>query len=274
MGRYVFGEDYMNRTCPVCRSQSSEMIGTRSDRAAPTEICHDFAIARCAGECGALYTCYPADWDVHAIYQGANYHVTRQALVGHPPYEERYAHDLKIAKDRLCRVETYRKSSGGRLIDIGCSNGALVACAWQSGYDAYGCDISPYIIEKTREILANLSIAGERLFVMNVDEHIGLPIEPFDVIQCNDVIEHSIDPIRFLDALHKMLAPGGFMFIDTPDFDDPEFVEEGLAWRHIRPVEHTVYLHERSLKYMAEAVGLKIVDFYRPIRGKIVLIAE
>jgi SAM-dependent methyltransferase len=46
---------------------------------------------------------------------------------------------------------------------------------------------------------------------------IGLPPETFDLVHCNDVLEHVPDPLAAITNLAGALAPGGKMEIGFPD---------------------------------------------------------
>lgn len=262
----------VDTVCPICNSGEHVEFGIHSDGD------RLFAINRCMDGCGCLYVVYPEGWDIHSIYDGAKYHVDRQKYTKHVLYKDRFDHDYKISIGRLKFVKEYiqklnlKHESESRLIDVGCSNGALVKAALDNGYkNVYGCDISEYIIDKAKEATG----FGDKLFVHNVDSELFSKEhkKKYDIVQCNDVVEHSDNPVRFLVRLRSLLSRGGVMFVDTPDFGDPEFMEVGLSYRHVKPIEHTVMLSEDVLIYMAGRADLEVCDFYKPIPGKIVMVA-
>ncbi|MEM1412198.1 MAG: class I SAM-dependent methyltransferase [Pseudomonadota bacterium] len=58
--------------------------------------------------------------------------------------------------------------------------------------------------------------------------------QPFDVVICADVIEHLCDPLPLLEFLKGQLAPGGQLFLSTPERDRVR----GQDCRHSPNPEH------------------------------------
>ncbi len=86
----------------------------------------------------------------------------------------------------------------------------------------------------------------------------------FDVIYCSEVIEHLPQPIPFLRALRSILAPGGVVFLTTPDMGHrslPRGARDLIATEEIRPPEHLLYLGRPALSAMLEESGFGDVRF-------------
>jgi 2-polyprenyl-3-methyl-5-hydroxy-6-metoxy-1,4-benzoquinol methylase len=100
----------------------------------------------------------------------------------------------------------------GRLLDLGCSNGALAERARAVGHRVVGVD------------LAELRGTAERVDrLVRADLDHGIPDEvgedgPFDVVLAGDVLEHVRDPERVLDQARDLLAPGGRLIVSVPNF--------------------------------------------------------
>lgn len=114
--------------------------------------------------------------------------------------------------------------SSGRLIDVGCGNGAFVAAARRRGYDAWGLDFSAKAIE-----------AGRRHF--RIDTLLCASIEElatrfgerrFDIVTAFEVLEHMDNSSAFLDQLTGLLAPGGYVIVSVPNRERrPRLLNEG-----------------------------------------------
>jgi 2-polyprenyl-3-methyl-5-hydroxy-6-metoxy-1,4-benzoquinol methylase len=153
-------------------------------------------------------------------------------------------------------LERLRCDSGiasGRLLDIGCGLGHLVAEARQMGYDAVGVDPSEQAIaEARRRSGPDSAICGtysESLF----------PSGHFDLITLVHVIDHVVTPIEMLRAMHGHLRPGGHAFIATHNIGSllAKLTGKGfIAWS----VQHISYYTPATLAGSARAAGLEPVS--------------
>jgi SAM-dependent methyltransferase len=147
-------------------------------------------------------------------------------------------------------VERY-SSPPGRLIDAGCGEGFFLQQATQSGWDAEGIDYS----------LKSHYPAGVKVAVGRLDERGGLPFPDgsADVVTCWAVIEHVRDPHQAVREIHRLLKPGGYLFLDTPLCDDwsERFVQARSHWFH--PPEHLHVFSARGLRQVVERSGFRVV---------------
>jgi SAM-dependent methyltransferase len=100
----------------------------------------------------------------------------------------------------------------GRSLDVGCGHGAVVHELLDRGWDAYGSDLSRWMIEQARAAVparAGRFLAGEAT---------DLPFPGrFDLITCLEVLEHVPDPVAVLSALRKASMPGARLIATTPN---------------------------------------------------------
>ena len=100
-----------------------------------------------------------------------------------------------------------------RVLDIGCGYGALLAfAAKQYAASGYCMDVSEYLWPKFRDSHKLAWAKG------NVElDPIPFP-GTFDVIIMTEVLEHfNFQPAPTLIKIHDALAPGGLLFLSTPD---------------------------------------------------------
>lgn len=97
----------------------------------------------------------------------------------------------------------------GTLLEVGLGHGAFArrASRW---FDVVGIDLDTEVV---RRAVAGTRIAGAAASASE------LPIrsEAVDVVTCIDVVEHLPDPDRFLAEAHRVLRPGGYLHISTPN---------------------------------------------------------
>lgn len=139
----------------------------------------------------------------------------------------------------------------GRLLDVGCGHGVLLAEARARGYDVLGLELAAGAVAHAREELG--------LPVMDVPlEDFGLePREPFDVIVLADVLEHLEDPVEAIDSCCDLLADGGVLCIVTPDPSAPAARLAGRRWWGYVPA-HRCLLPRRTVLELLASRGLVI----------------
>jgi ubiquinone/menaquinone biosynthesis C-methylase UbiE len=111
-------------------------------------------------------------------------------------------------------------SSEGLALDFGCGAGGLTYRIAERCRHVIGIDLEEYKLEFARK-------QKERLKRQNVEflcyDGERLPFEPDTVqsIYCIDVIEHLPTPEHFINEFHRVLQPGGKLFLSF-----------GPPWRH------------------------------------------
>jgi len=255
----------------LVRLDDGERLGSVTDDGATFDVFRDRATG--------LIFCRPflsELSDYKRLYAGDAYHVRRQRDVGHLPYRDRFDHDREIARQRL---QTLREvfPDADSVLDVGCSNGALVAVALDEGLDAYGCDLNPDILRCAEALDERLT---GRLFVYDFETGAAEPSAPslpdctLRALVLNDVVEHVIDPVAGLGHLRQFMGSSRTaLIIDTPDTDSEGFRTRGAGWHHVRPVEHAYLFNERNLMDVVRAAfpEAELLRTTRPIPGKVVV---
>jgi len=150
------------------------------------------------------------------------------------------------------RVQRFGKR-GGRWLDVGCSAGFVLKCAKDLGFEPYGVDVEGFGLDHARE-----AYGIEHVYKGFVEE-LDFPDGYFDVISCYDVIEHVPDLNRFVDALARLLAPGGIIDIRTPDVGHWTVPKDLATWDAILPGEHLYNFDRNTLTRLVEQHGLRVV---------------
>jgi SAM-dependent methyltransferase len=117
-------------------------------------------------------------------------------------------------RDRHRRVlEIFAARRPRRFLDVGCGDGRFTAFLKNvAGADeAHGVELSPSGVEKARKhgiLAACVDVGTERLPCAD-----GF----FDAVFAGEIIEHLVDPDHLLEEIHRVLAPGGFLVLTTPN---------------------------------------------------------
>jgi len=115
---------------------------------------------------------------------------------------------------RLQRVIELAKSRRAEvLLDIGCSNGdiTIVLKTVLGAKEVYGVELVPQYVELA-------SKKGIKVLQVDVDySDIPLPDRYCDAIFCGEIIEHLLNVKHFLREIYRVLKPGGFCILTTPN---------------------------------------------------------
>jgi 2-polyprenyl-3-methyl-5-hydroxy-6-metoxy-1,4-benzoquinol methylase len=149
-----------------------------------------------------------------------------------------------------------------RVLDIGCGEGHF-SLSLSGVTERWG--VEPTDAADVASTLLDKVIRGTF-----EEAEADLPEAYFDVIICNDVIEHMVDHDRFLSSVGKYLAPGGMLVGSIPNARYYQNLFELLLekdWRYrdsgILDVTHLRFFTEKSLIRALTKHGFQIEHFAR-----------
>ena len=209
--------------------------------AAPLFDKDGFAIVRCRG-CGLVYVnprLTPAA--LAALYQG-------QEISPAAYYVRTARQDEASFAQRLALIERFREP--GALLDLGCGPGTFSAVARGRGWRPLGLDVNPRSIAHCHE-------RGLEA-ICDVFPSAALDGRRFDAIVMNDFLEHLPDPGAALEAAGALLAPGGVLFVTTPDVGSLMARVSGPRWLHLKPNEHLNYFDRVTIDRLLTRAGYRV----------------
>lgn len=124
----------------------------------------------------------------------------------------------RAARDLIARETGITQ---GTSLDVGSAYGGMVAAFAEGGFDAQGVEIDPHWCA-----LGNLNCRSKGFgdLVKLGDFLGGEDFGTYDVVTCNDVIEHVEQPRRAIGKMAQMLNPGGVLYLVIPN---------GRSWDHV-----------------------------------------
>jgi SAM-dependent methyltransferase len=154
------------------------------------------------------------------------------------------------ARAKLAFVTQYARPRG-RLLDVGASFGHFLAEA-RTRFEAHGIEVSPSAVAWARK-------------TFDVDIDVGsiyqLGDGTYEAVTCWDVIEHLEDPAGAIDQMRCRLAPGGRLFLSTPDAGSLVARVMGVRWHYLDPVQHLHLFSRRNLVRLLSRHGLSLVGY-------------
>jgi len=137
---------------------------------------------------------------------------------------------------------------GARVLDVGAAYGFFVKAARDAGLDASGLEPVAPCARFAREEL------GVRLHTGRIEDA-PLAAGSFDVVTLFDVIEHLTDPTSALERIHRLLAPGGMVVVETGDLGGLLARVVGARWYYYDPPQHLTYFSLASLEHLLDRCG-------------------
>ncbi len=262
--------------CPACGS---------AERTAGYAGLHDkaFGVApgrwnscRC-GSCGCLYLDpRPTEATVHRAYsayythrapeipfaptQGARRRERRRAELSR--LHERWGYPIdgaevargsalgtarELALDRSIRHMPWRRD--GRLLDVGCGNGTYLLRMRHLGWTCTG-------VETDGASAAIARSAGLRVLETPLPR-IGLAAGAMDAVTMDHVIEHLHAPVEYVRHCWRLLAPGGRLWIATPNVESLGHRRFGADWFALQPPSHIALHTRRSIVQLLGRAGIE-----------------
>jgi SAM-dependent methyltransferase len=155
------------------------------------------------------------------------------------------------ARYRLGKVRVHLR--GRRLLDVGCSTGALLEEAFDAGLEADGIDLSRTAVDRARG-------KGHTARVATVESLTGVT---YDAVTAFDVIEHVLDPSSFLQSAHGLLPPGGVLALTTPNTNSLTSRAMGRRWYFYLPTVHTFHFNPGNITALLSSRGFDVLEISR-----------
>lgn len=157
--------------------------------------------------------------------------------------------------DREYRHLPRPSSNANMLLDIGCGNGAFLALAQTCGWQGLGLEPDPAAARTACELGVEVITGGI--------EQLHERSECFDAITLSHVLEHMHSPAQVLEQCHRLLKPGGILWLETPNALSLGHTLFGRHWRGLEAPRHLVLFTERALRQVLARSGFANVRHLR-----------
>ncbi|MGH9741314.1 MAG: class I SAM-dependent methyltransferase, partial [Candidatus Acidiferrum sp.] len=106
---------------------------------------------------------------------------------------------------------------GKRVLDVGSGYGGMLISMAEQGADVSGVEIDPERAQMGRRRLDDLRLRVPYHEADICAAGIRGRLGTFDVVVCQDVLEHVLDPTQVIESLCAMLRPKGVIYIQIPN---------------------------------------------------------
>lgn len=164
-------------------------------------------------------------------------------------------HDERVGR-MLRRIQQLMNVAPGesiRLLDIGCSTGALLMSARREGFEVEG-------IEPATRAAQAAQATGLKVFAGTLHEA-SLPPSSFHAATLIEVIEHLVAPGDLLREAWRILKPGGVLLVGTGNAASWTVGFMGGSWEYFqvnRHGGHISFFTPYSLGLLAARCGFRI----------------
>ena len=249
----------LHQSCKLCNSTNLKGFAIDTVRVGPhisRVQCHD---------CGIVFANPMADSTELAAYYQSYYEKENYQSIS---FKEKIQNELnKIEK--LNPTEINQKvrylnklKSGDKFLDIGCGLGMGLAYANKLGCELSATELDHDSIDFIKNRYSVETYQGDLLDANYPDSY-------FDFIHISHVIEHVGDPRAYIQEMKRILKPGGFMAIGTPDISSKIYtIHRWSNFLRLRVpdivdgLDHTFIFSKDRLKSITEEEGFSVFDHY------------
>lgn len=229
--------------CPGCGSRSVKPVpGIGKALDAPTRSAvfrqNEYRILRCA-DCGLVFKDSILTEEQFSRYYGDFEFSTWEASETYP-----------TERPVLRFLQTL--PPGSKVLDFGCSTGRLLAQA-PRGLELHGFEIN-------QEAAAKGAARGIRMVGKwdDLAAHAG----SVDALVMMDVFEHIEKPTGLLEALLRLVKPGGSLVIATGNADSRACRVDLPNFWYFRNIQHVAMLTRKYCEFAARKFGLRIAQWH------------
>lgn len=208
-----------------------------------------FPILECTG-CGHMHT--PAKFTVDELTRLYTQYYPRGTLALDAFAPEQEKTGFGAWRDGL-RASAFRwVPRNVRVLDIGCGLGTTLAYHRARGCEAVGIEAD-----------SNVQVFAQRYGLdirHGVFDGSQFPAGYFDYVTLDQVAEHVADPQAMFVAVAKVLKPGGFAIVTTPNARSIGARIFGQKWLNWHVPYHVQFYSRKSLKLAASQAGLRVQE--------------
>lgn len=136
-------------------------------------------------------------------------------------------------------------------LDIGCGAGVFLDVCLKCGIKISGADLSAAMVRHCKN--NGYKVVRNNIYDSYFDG------KKFDMVSGFQVIEHVIDPIKFIKRISALIKNDGLLVITTPDVEGFSAKLQGKGWFEYHNLEHNFFFNKKSLEILLKKSGFKIL---------------
>lgn len=181
-------------------------------------------------------------------------------------------HDINPLRTNY--IEEHVSLAGKKVLDVGCGGGILSEAMAQRGAEVTGLDLGEANLN-TAKLHSLESGVKVNYQLVAVEDYAEQHPASFDVVTCLEMLEHVPDPESIVNALSKLVKPGGHVFLSTINRNPKSYLMAILGAEYILNMvprgthDHHKFIKPSELVRWTRAANLEALDMtgmtYNPI---------
>jgi 2-polyprenyl-3-methyl-5-hydroxy-6-metoxy-1,4-benzoquinol methylase len=232
--------------CPICS-------GTRLRRVFEVQTWSTYQIELCRN-CGFVFAApRPSAEELNRFYTSTYFTKDHDLNLGYANYRSVAEENARRMWHEFKQLLAEQKVVNRKLLDVGCATGGFLAEAKKDQWDGVGVEFSEFAIEVAKKEFGLNVLQGDVF-------HPELVPGSFGVVTMYHVLEHVIDPLATLKQSLKLLAPGGLLYVELPNWASVGRRARGVKWAQLKPPEHINFFTPKSLALAAKNAGFQVLS--------------
>ncbi|HUI75241.1 MAG TPA: methyltransferase domain-containing protein [Candidatus Acidoferrum sp.] len=141
---------------------------------------------------------------------------------------------------------------GKRVLDVGSGYGGTLLSMAEQGAAVEGIEIDPERAHLGQQRIADLGMEIPYREGDICDASTCEQLGTFDVVVCQDVLEHVLDPTAVIESLCRMMRPGAIIYIQIPN---KYGIDQLLSDHHYALTGITALSRPQAIEYWQHATG-------------------
>ncbi len=192
-----------------------------------------------------------------------------------PESEFKPLHDINPL--RLEYIDRRAGLNGKRVLDVGCGGGILSESMALRGADVTGIDMAdtPLTVARLHQHESNVKVDYHK---STVEDFAAAHPQSFDVVTCLEMLEHVPNPASAINAIAKLVKPGGHIFLSTINRNPKSFLFAIVGAEYVLRLlpkgthEYKKFLKPSELANWSRESGLSVMEItgmtYNPFTRK------
>jgi|TARA_B100001079_G_C16402853_1_gene512217 hypothetical protein len=231
-----------NNNCPICETQN--IIDRNEIGSKHKEIHNIFSLKECRS-CGHKFLSkFPKEEYLNELYNNNSKYV-----FGHDPREENDKKKFKInGFDNVLPFKNHwilnflNLDDKGEYLEIGPGLCRLYKTFYKRNWSCEGLELQPFI--KAPGMTNNFKN------IKNSTKNVAVAL---------DVIEHTIDPIKFLNDVNLKLKENGMLFLTFPNSDSFKSKLLNNKWDMVVPLAHLNFFSKKSIRLSLKKANFLLI---------------
>lgn len=242
----------INNKCFICNTDNSEKFITAQNTLGITE--QKFTLYKCKN-CGLVFLNPFLDYkELETYYPEDSWGTRGNKLEG-------YYRDFIINRELKMMLGGI-KGKGKRLLDVGSGTGEFLYHAKKLGFEVYGLETSKHMVKYSKETFGLPNILDSDLLSASYPE------EYFDVILCNQVLEHLTNPFEYLKEVKRILKKDGNLVIQGTNISSYQFKMFREKWWGLSLPQHIYLFNPETITLALKKAGFNVSNIlYHSIRN-------